>query len=85
MQRIIEINGWQFEVTQVTARKCEVFGQPYSAIANVRFVNGKCFVEGLLNASQVSLARQDFRAIDNFAKAMGVNDPIEFVRFKHDG
>lgn len=51
--KVVQIGDWIFEVSSVRALKVGkdgVYGDPYEAIANFNFIDGKAYVNGMLGS-----------------------------------
>lgn len=79
MEYITRVGDWVFEVTHITARKTSVFGEQYSAIAQLNIANGKLCVEGLL--SKEKFTRKDRENLAEFIGMLGFQT-FEYSRYK---
>ena len=78
MQNHVQCDGWNFEVTQVRARRSAKYGESYDAVYTITIVNGELHVEHLLTDGD-SWTRDDARALRKFIKQFGL-DKVKYVR-----
>ena len=81
MQRFVEIGEWIYEIKLVKAVKTPKYGQPYTAICYLNFIDDRVTVESLLSKEQ--LTKFDFKTHLDFVKKMSVSS-IEYDRY-HNG
>tara|TARA_R110001606_G_scaffold385158_1_gene548508 strand:+ start:7616 stop:7891 length:276 start_codon:yes stop_codon:yes gene_type:complete len=65
----IQIDEWNFEVTQIKARKVNKFGDPPSAIYTITVADGEPHVESAL--SSVTVVVKDQRTLAKCLKMFG--------------
>jgi hypothetical protein len=83
MQRNVRIGDWDFEVTQVRARKVKKYGAPFTSIATIDFKGNVEHLEGLLSRKEENFSKQDFQTHVDFAQKMQC-DTIKYTRY-HQG
>ena len=69
--------SWCWEVTEVILRKTDVHGNPYSAVATLKIIDGVPHVIGLL--STVGFNRKDHRDLEKIIRSFGYTE-VRFVR-----
>lgn len=74
--------GWIFEITSIKARRVDVFGDAYNGVADVRIMNGKANVEGLLCKDE-PFAKKDYIAFKEMLKSIGC-EQCNYDRFKEN-
>ena len=78
---VIKIGEWIFEVKSVRALKVGidgVYGDEYSAIANIDIIDGKAYI----NSTIGTFTRSCFRTIFNYVKSRGIK-VINYKRIKN--
>ncbi len=80
MKLKFQIGAWVFEVTGITARKVQKYGDEYSAIATIKIVNGQLHIEGLLNNGP-DLNKSDYLSLYKLLRHCGLSE-ITYTRFK---
>ena len=79
--KVIKIGEWLFEVKTVRALKVGingVYGDEYSAIANIDIIDGKAHI----NSTIGTFTRKCFRTIFNYVKSRGIK-VINYKRIKN--
>lgn len=76
----IQINEWNFEVTEVKVRKTKKFGLPFSDNADIKIVNGQVNLEGV-QANSFTL--EDKTAFEKFVSEILGYDKFTSSRFKN--
>lgn len=74
------IYDWTWEITDITLRKSDEYGKPYSAILRLRVINGEAYAEGL-HADEFT--RQDRKTIQKIIESFGYTS-CTFVRYKEN-
>lgn len=72
----IKIGEWTFEVTVAVGRKVGKdgqYGDPYTAIANFNFIDGKAYVNGLMGSG---ITRRCFITFKKFIASHGIKEAI---------
>jgi hypothetical protein len=83
IQRNMQINGWDFEVVQVRARKTQGYGQPYSCTATLNFIDNTCYIEGMLAKDSDHFNKADGLTFLEFGSVMAITS-IEYTRYHYD-
>lgn len=75
MERVLQVDGWSFEVVQVRARRTCEHGKPFDATCTINIIDGVAVIEGLLVTNEWTLT--DSKTFRKYAKVLRLD------RFKY--
>ena len=78
MNYITNVGNWYFEVKDIRAIKTDTYGDPYSATATLRIVDGVLHVENLL--SQRPSEKTDRQELESFILSIGFTE-YSYINF----
>ena len=70
----IQIDNWIFEVKLVRALRVQSYGEPYSAIANIKFNGNNAYIDGMMQKNLQKFSDKDVQVIKKFCHQMSIND-----------
>ena len=84
MKLVTQLNDWSFELKFIQARKCERYGEPFTANATITFVDGIAHVESTLAKEQ--FLKSDYKTLRAFLMSLGIEAKnIQYKRSSKEG
>lgn len=72
----IQIDNWIFEVKLVRALRVQNYGEPYSAIANIKLNGNNAYIDGMMQKDLQQFSKEDVNVIKKYCKKMSINEII---------
>ncbi|MCI2285209.1 hypothetical protein L3081_19805 [Colwellia sp. MSW7] len=70
----IQIDNWIFEVKMVRALRVENYGEPYSAIANIKLNGSNAYIDGMMQKDLKQFSNEDVQVIKKYCQRMSIHD-----------
>lgn len=69
----IQIDNWIFEVKLVRALRVQNYGEPYSAIANIKLNGNNAYIDGMMQKDLQKFSKEDVNVIKKYCQKMSIN------------
>lgn len=70
----IQIDNWIFEVKMVRALRVQNYGEPYSAIANIKLNGNNAYIDGMMQKDLQQFNEEDIKVIKKFCQRMSIDE-----------
>lgn len=70
----IQIDNWIFEVKLVRALRVQNYGEPYSAIANIKLNGNNAYIDGMMQKDLQQFSKEDVNVIKKYCQKMSINE-----------
>lgn len=70
----IQIDNWIFEVKLVRALRVQSYGEPYSAIANIKLNGNNAYIDGMMQKNLQKFTEEDVQVIKKYCQQMSIQD-----------
>tara|TARA_R110002050_G_scaffold286584_3_gene437234 strand:+ start:1086 stop:1403 length:318 start_codon:yes stop_codon:yes gene_type:complete len=72
----IQIDNWVFEVKMVRALRVQNYGEPYSAIANIKLNGNNAYIDGMMQKNLQQFSNEDLQIIKKYCRRMSIHDIV---------
>lgn len=69
----IQIDNWIFEVKMVRALRVKNYGEPYSAIANIKLNGNNAYIDGMMQKDLQQFSNEDLKVIKKYCQRMSIS------------